>query len=66
MIERLLTIAEVAERLSLSNRTVRNLLQGGHLCKYVRIGRAMRVREAALDAWIDMKELQQPQVGEDA
>lgn len=50
-LERLLKIPEVAERLQLSRTTIYELLLSGRL-RSVKIGRARRIPEAALDAWV--------------
>ena len=48
---RLLTVAEVAELLRVSNMTVYRLLKAGELPS-VRIGKSFRVREDDLDAYL--------------
>jgi excisionase family DNA binding protein len=48
----LLTVAEVAERLNVSIRSVRRLIKGGKL-RIVRVGRVVRVRPEALEALIN-------------
>jgi excisionase family DNA binding protein len=48
---RLLTVAEVAEMLRVSNMTVYRLLKAGELPS-VRIGKSFRVREDDLDAYL--------------
>jgi excisionase family DNA binding protein len=48
---RLLTVAEVAELLRVSNMTVYRLLKAGELPS-VRIGKSFRVREEDLDAYL--------------
>ncbi len=48
---RLLTIKDVAERLQVSGRTIHRLVANGGLT-VVRIGRAVRVSEAALKAFL--------------
>lgn len=52
MSERLLTTKDVAEKLQLSERTVRDLLVRRKLCAFVRVGRAIRVNPATLDEWL--------------
>jgi len=47
----MLTVAEVAEALRVSVRTVYNLLEAGAL-RGVRVGRAWRVPESALEEFI--------------
>ena len=47
----LLTVDQAAERLVVSSRTVRRMITDGRL-KHVKIGRAVRVSEAALAAFI--------------
>jgi excisionase family DNA binding protein len=47
----LLTVDQAAERLVVSSRTVRRMINDGRL-KHVNIGRAVRVSEAALAAFI--------------
>lgn len=49
--DRLYTKADAAERLSVSLRTVEQLLRGGQLAA-VRIGTAVRIRASALDAYL--------------
>jgi excisionase family DNA binding protein len=48
---RLLTVTEVADRLQVSIRTVRRLIASEKI-KALRIGRAIRVSPAALDAYM--------------
>lgn len=50
--EKMLTVAEVAEVLRVSPRTVYNLLDAGAL-RGVRVGRARRVLASALQEFID-------------
>jgi len=54
--ERLLKQSEVAERLGTSERflEVRRVTGGGP--PYVKVGRAVRYRPAAVDAWIEERE----------
>ena len=47
----LLSVANVAEALSVSERTVRRLLASGEL-SVVRLGRSVRIRQIDLDALI--------------
>lgn len=47
----LLTVAEVAERLAISERTARRLIKSGELVTH-RIGRAVRISEADLAAYV--------------
>ncbi len=47
----LLSVANVAEALSVSERTVRRLLASGEL-SVVRLGRSVRIRQLDLDAYI--------------
>ena len=47
----LLTVDQAAERLVVSSRTVRRMINDGRL-KHVQIGRAVRVSEAVLAAFI--------------
>ena len=47
----LLTVDQAAERLGVSSRTVRRMINDGRL-KHVQIGRAVRVSEAVLAAFI--------------
>jgi excisionase family DNA binding protein len=49
--EPLLTVTSVAARLNVCERTVRRLIQAG-LLKHQRIGRAVRVSEANLQAYL--------------
>jgi len=49
--EKMLTVAEVAEALRVSVRTIYNLLDSGAL-QGVRVGRAWRVLESALEEFI--------------
>ena len=48
--QQLLTVAEVAERLAVSTRTVRRLIDSGELVTH-RVGRAVRISEADLAAY---------------
>ncbi len=48
----LLTAAEVAEMLSVSLRSVRRLIKDGKL-PIVHVGRSVRIRPEALEAFID-------------
>ena len=50
-VPRLLTIKDVAERLQMSPRTIHRLVANGDLT-VVRIGRAVRVSEEALKAFL--------------
>jgi excisionase family DNA binding protein len=54
--ERLLTQSELAERLGTSERflEVRRVTGGGP--PYVKVGRAVRYRPSAVDAWIQQRE----------
>ncbi len=54
--ERLLTQSEVAERLGTSERflEVRRVTGGGP--PFVKVGRIVRYRPAAVDAWIEQRE----------
>ena len=54
--ERLLTQSELAERLGTSERflEVRRVTGGGP--PYVKVGRAVRYRPSAVDAWIEQRE----------
>ena len=49
--ERFLTVAEVAERLKVHPITVRRHIKAGRL-RAVRFGRAVRIRESDLDAYV--------------
>ena len=49
--ERLLTVAEVAEQLRLHPITVRRHIKAGRL-RAVRVGRAVRVRQSEVDAFM--------------
>ncbi|MDB5383188.1 MAG: Helix-turn-helix domain [Rhodospirillales bacterium] len=49
--EPFLTVAAVAARLNVCERTVRRLIQVG-LLKHQRVGRAVRVSEAGLQAYL--------------
>lgn len=51
----LLTIREVAERLHVSGRTIHRLLANGDLT-VIRIGRAVRISEAALKAFLTQED----------
>jgi excisionase family DNA binding protein len=48
---RLLTIRDVAERLQVSGRTIHRLVANGDI-SVIRIGRSVRVSEAALKAFL--------------
>jgi len=48
---RLLTVRDVAERLQVSGRTIHRLISAGDL-PVIRIGRAVRLSEAALQAYL--------------
>ena len=52
MDERLLTIAEVAERLQLAPKTLRNNGAGTSTLPKVRLGRQVRFRLADVEKWI--------------
>ena len=47
----LLTIEDVADRLAVSTRTVRRLIEAGELAVH-RIGRAVRIAEADLQSYL--------------
>jgi excisionase family DNA binding protein len=51
MPERLLTPEDVADRLQISPKTVRDMLRDGRL-KGIKMGKLWRIREADLDAFI--------------
>lgn len=55
--QRLLTITEAAEKLSVSPKTVRKLCSQREL-EHVRIGRAIRITPSALDAYIEAQTVQ--------
>lgn len=50
-VERLLTVAELGERWSMSPTSVRALIQGGQLA-HVRIGKSLRVRARTADEYV--------------
>lgn len=50
--ERLLNVRELAERLGVSARMVFKMLAAGKLPAPIRLGRSLRWRAAAVDAWI--------------
>jgi excisionase family DNA binding protein len=52
--ERLLKVEEICERLSLGRTLIYQLIATGEIPS-VAIGRARRVREADLDAWVQGK-----------
>lgn len=53
--ERLLTVAAVAERLSLSKRGVFRMKSAGLICPSIRVGRgAIRFRESDIALWISL------------
>lgn len=60
MIERLLTIQEVATALSVSTQTVYNLHRRGHL-PFVQIGRLHRIQESALNHLINPTPAEEPE-----
>ena len=49
--DQLMTVAEVASQLQVSTRTIRRLIAAAEL-KVVRIGRAIRIRPADLNAYV--------------
>ena len=49
--DQLMTVAEVASQLQVSTRTIRRLIAAAEL-KVVRIGRAIRIRRADLNAYV--------------
>lgn len=49
--QRLLTVARIAERLDVCERTVRRLIQSGHL-KSLRVGRCLRITEEDFQAYV--------------
>ncbi len=50
-VPRLLTVAQTAERLQVSQRTVRRLVKGGAFATY-RIGRTIRIDEASVSDYL--------------
>lgn len=56
MTARLLTLAQVAEQLAVSLRTVERLVARGELA-VVRVGRQVRVRPQDMDAYLDAARL---------
>lgn len=53
--ERLLTQAEAAKLLSLSERTLERLRVSGGGAKFVRLGKSVRYRECDLIAWVEAR-----------
>lgn len=51
-----LSVADMAQSLQLSPRTVRQLLVTGKMCKFVRLGRAIRVRTEVFAEWAEQQE----------
>jgi len=58
-VERLLTVADVAEILRLSVRTVRRLIAEDEL-KVIRVGRSVRVQAEDLRSFIDASRQERP------
>jgi len=54
-LERLLTQAEAAKLLSLSERTLERLRVSGGGAKFVRLGKSVRYRECDLIAWVEAR-----------
>lgn len=50
--ERLLTVRDVAERLSLSEKTVRRLRRRGEIPRGIEVGGVIRWRAEEIDAWV--------------
>ena len=48
----MLTVAEIAVRLKVEHKTVRNLIKSGRL-RAVRLGRLLRIREADYEAFLE-------------
>ena len=53
--ERLLTQAEAAELLRLSERTLERLRVSGTGARFVRLGKSVRYRECDLVAWVEAR-----------
>ncbi len=51
-----LSTAEVAEQLHLSERTVRHLLVTGKMCRFIRTGRAIRIKRQTFEEWVARQE----------
>jgi excisionase family DNA binding protein len=56
MPERLLKVREARERLNLGVTKTYELISSGEL-PTIRVGRVIRVRESALDAWIERQQV---------
>jgi excisionase family DNA binding protein len=58
-IERFLTVAEVAERLRVTERTVRNWISKGYLVAY-RLDGVVRISSVDLDRFIEVRRIKLP------
>lgn len=58
-----LTPADIAERLQIPERSVREYLTKGELCSYVRVRRHLRVKPAALEQWLENNKRRGPSAG---
>jgi excisionase family DNA binding protein len=54
MVDRLLTVAQAAERLGTGERFIRRLITERRI-RYVKLGRLVRIPESAVDAYIDAR-----------
>jgi len=63
MTQRFLTLEEVAGLLRVSSQAIRRLLRKGEI-PAVRVGRAWRVEETALQRWLDHRRLRDPRGGD--
>lgn len=58
MSTRLLSIFECAEKLGVTDKTLRNWSRVGRGPKVYRIGVALKYREHEIEAWIDAQEIE--------
>jgi excisionase family DNA binding protein len=58
MADRLLTVAEAAEFLAVSQFTLRRWLRGRQI-EHVRLGRSVRIRPSVLERWLNDRTVQQ-------
>jgi excisionase family DNA binding protein len=57
MADRLLTVAEAAEFLAVSQSTLRRWLRGRQI-EHVRLGRSVRIRFSVLERWLNDRTVQ--------
>ena len=51
-----LSTTDIAKRLQLSDRTVRQLLVTGKMCRFIRLGRAIRIKRKVFEKWLVQRE----------